>query len=144
MPLSRSHFSTRAHNKRRGVLLDSINVTPFIDVMLVLLVIFMVTAPLLSVGLEVELPQSDAKPLHSQEEPLIVTINKDGVIFLQEQKIDESRLLSKLTAISAGNPNITIYIRGDRRLRYSQVLRVMGRINRAGFERVSLVTDRLR
>ena len=144
MPLSRPPFSTRARHKRRGALLDSINVTPFIDVMLVLLVIFMVTAPLLSVGLEVELPQSDAKPLHSQEEPLIVTINKDGVIFLQEKKIEESRLLSKLAAISAGNPNITIYIRGDRRLRYSQVLRVMGRINRAGFERVSLVTDRLR
>lgn len=139
-----SSFSLRARSKRRKTLLDSINVTPFIDVMLVLLVVFMVTAPLLSVGLEVELPQSDAKPLHSQEEPLVVTINRDGAIFLQEQRIDESKLLAKLAAISAGNPNITIYIRGDRRLRYSKVLRIMGRINRAGFEKVSLVTDPLR
>ncbi len=144
MPLHPSPLSSLVRSKRRKVFIDAINVTPFIDVMLVLLVVFMVTAPLLSVGLEVELPQSDAKPLHSQEEPLIVTIRHDGAIFLQEKQIKESKLIDKLASISAGNPNITIYIRGDRRLRYSKVLRVMGRISRAGFERVSLVTDPLR
>ncbi len=136
--------SVRALRLRRKTLIDAINVTPFIDVMLVLLVVFMVTAPLLSVGLEVELPQSDAKPLQAQEQPLVVSIRKDGSVFLQETRVTEKTLVKHLTALAAGNTDIAIYIRGDRRLRYAQVLRVMGRINRAGFERVSLVTDRLR
>ncbi len=112
--------------------------------MLVLLVVFMVTAPLLSVGLEVELPQSEAKPLHSQNEPLVVTIRKDGAVFLQKKQIKEEKLIEQLAALAAGNNNISIYIRGDRRLRYAKVLKIMGRINRAGFERVSLVTNSLR
>ena len=136
--------SVRALRFRQRTLIDAINVTPFIDVMLVLLVIFMVTAPLLSVGLEVELPQSDAKPLQAKEQPLVVSIRKDGSVFLQEARVTEKTLVKHLTALAAGNSNIAIYIRGDRRLRYAQVLRVMGRINRAGFERVSLVTDQLR
>ncbi len=136
--------SARALRFRRKTLIDTINVTPFIDVMLVLLVVFMVTAPLLSVGLEVELPQSDAKPLQAQEQPLVISIRKDGSIFLQETRVKEKTLAKHLTALAAGNTDIAIYIRGDRRLRYAQVLRIMGRINRAGFERVSLVTDRLR
>ena len=136
--------SVRALRFRRKTLIDAINVTPFIDVMLVLLVVFMVTAPLLSVGLEVELPQSDAKPLQAQEQPLVISIRKDGSVFLQESRVTENTLVKHLTALAAGNTAIAIYIRGDRRLRYAQVLRIMGRINRAGFERVSLVTDRLR
>lgn len=138
----RHHSHTRS--KKRRALIDSINVTPFIDVMLVLLVVFMVTAPLLSVGLEVELPQSEAKPLHSQNEPLVVTIRKDGAVFLQKKQIKEEKLIEQLAALAAGNNNISIYIRGDRRLRYAKVLKIMGRINRAGFERVSLVTNSLR
>ena len=125
-------------------MIDTINITPFVDVMLVLLVVFMVTAPLLSVGLEIELPQSDAKPLQAQEQPLVISIRKDGSVFLQETRVSENTLVKHLTALTAGNNDIAIYIRGDRRLRYAQVLRVMGRINRAGFERISLVTDRLR
>ena len=135
--------SVRAQRFRRKTLIDTINVTPFIDVMLVLLVIFMVTAPLLSVGLEVELPQSDAKPLQAQEQPLVISIRKDGSVYLQEKRVSEKMLVKHLTALAAGNTALAIYIRGDRRLRYAQVLRVMGRINRAGFERVSLVTDQL-
>ncbi len=136
--------SVRTRRFRRKTLIDTINITPFVDVMLVLLVVFMVTAPLLSVGLEIELPQSDAKPLQAQEQPLVISIRKDGSVFLQETRVSENTLVKHLTALTAGNNDIAIYIRGDRRLRYAQVLRVMGRINRAGFERVSLVTDRLR
>ena len=136
--------SVRAYRLRRKQLFDSINVTPFIDVMLVLLIVFMVTAPLLSVGLEVELPQSDANPLQAQEQPLVVSIRRDGAIFLQDTRVTEKSLVKHLTALSAGNSDIAVYIRGDRRLRYAQVLRIMGRINRAGFERVSLVTDKIR
>jgi biopolymer transport protein TolR len=135
--------SGRRHRRRRGVM-SEINVTPMVDVMLVLLIIFMVSAPLLTVGVPIDLPQSQAKSLDQDKEPLTISLNGDGKIFLQntEMKVDE--LVAKLKAIAearGGGFDERIYVRGDRKVDYGTVMRVMGRISGAGFHRVALVTD---
>ena len=119
-----------------------INVTPFVDVMLVLLVIFMITAPLLTVGVPIDLPKTQAKPLQGQDEPLAVTIDKDGEIWLQETKVDAATLVPRLNAIIGNKPDTRIFVRGDKTVSYGQVLEVMGILNTAGFSRVGLVTER--
>ena len=119
-----------------------INVTPFVDVMLVLLVIFMITAPLLTVGVPVDLPKTEAKPLQGQDEPLAVSVDKDGQIWLQETKVDAATLVPRLNAIIGNKPDTRIFVRGDKTVSYGQVLEVMGILNTAGFSRVGLVTER--
>ena len=119
-----------------------INVTPFVDVMLVLLVIFMVTAPLLTVGVPVDLPKTEAKPLQGQDEPLAVSVDKDGEIWLQETKVDAATLVPRLNAIVGNKPDTRIFVRGDKTVSYGRVLEVMGILNTAGFTRVGLVTER--
>ena len=119
-----------------------INVTPFVDVMLVLLVIFMITAPLLTVGVPVDLPKTGAKPLQGQDEPLAVSVDKDGQIWLQETKVDAATLVPRLNAIIGNKPDTRIFVRGDKTVAYGQVLEVMGILNTAGFSRVGLVTER--
>ena len=118
-----------------------INVTPFVDVMLVLLIVFMVAAPLLTVGVPVELPETAAKPLQGDKEPLAVTINAEGTVLLQETVIELDKLVPKLVEISSENYEERIYVRGDKRVDYGTVAKVMALISAAGFKRIGLVTD---
>ena len=120
---------------------SDINVTPFVDVMLVLLVIFMVTAPLLTVGVPVDMPQTRARQMSEDKEPLAITIKKDGAIFLQETAIQLDELVPKLTAIAQNGYDQRIYVRGDKDVDYGKVMEVMGELNAAGFKRIGLVTD---
>lgn len=119
-----------------------INVTPFVDVMLVLLVVFMVTAPLLTVGVTVDLPKTTAPALPGQDEPLAVTVSASGQIFLQETEVELKELVPRLTAITQNKPDTRIFIRGDQAITYGAVMEVMGTLNEAGFVRVALVTER--
>ncbi len=117
-----------------------INVTPFVDVMLVLLVVFMITAPLLTVGVPVDLPQTKAPPLTKPDEPLEVTVDAKGEIFLQETAVDLDALVPRLIAITENNPEARIYVRGDRAINYGRVLEVMGLITHAGFTKLALIS----
>jgi biopolymer transport protein TolR len=133
----------RRHRRRRGVM-SEINVTPMVDVMLVLLIIFMVSAPLLTVGVPIDLPQSQAKSLDQDKEPLTITLNGEGKIFLQNSEMAVDELVAKLKAVTearGGGFDERIYVRGDRKVDYGTVMKVMGRISGAGFHRVALVTD---
>ena len=121
--------------------LAEINVTPFVDVMLVLLVIFMVAAPLLQVGVPIELPKSEAQQLEGDKEPLTITVDPDGKIFLQDTEMQLDEIVPKLTAISKNGYEERIFVRGDRRVNYGVVMRVMGTISVAGFRRIALVSD---
>jgi biopolymer transport protein TolR len=121
--------------------MSEINVTPFVDVMLVLLIVFMVTAPLLTVGVPVDLPQTRAKSLGEDREPLAVTIDKGGQIYLQNTPIGIDDLVPKLTAISGNGYNQRIFVRGDKAVDYGKVMEVMGLLNAAGFTRIGLVND---
>jgi biopolymer transport protein TolR len=121
--------------------MSEINVTPFVDVMLVLLIIFMVTAPLLTVGVPVELPQTKAQTLNKPEEPLVVSIDNEGHLFLQETEIEFDALAPRLEAITANKPDTTIYVRGDKNIAYGRIMEVMGAINAAGFTKMALVAE---
>jgi biopolymer transport protein TolR len=124
--------------------MSEINVTPFVDVMLVLLVIFMVTAPLLTVGVTVDLPKTKSSVIPGQDEPLAITVDKQGKIYLQETEMELANLVPRLIAITGNNPDVRIFIRGDRAIYYGRVMQVMGTINRAGFKKVALVTESAR
>ena len=120
-----------------------INVTPMVDVMLVLLIIFMVSAPLLTVGVPIDLPQTKAKSLDQDKEPLTVSVNTKGEIYLQNSEIKIEELVAKLQAVTQarGGSDERIYVRGDKKVDYGTVMRVMGRLSAAGFRRVALVTE---
>ena len=117
-----------------------INVTPFVDVMLVLLIIFMVSAPLLTVGVPIDLPETRARPMAADTEPITVSISPDGKIFLQDEEVDAERLVATLQAIAQNGVEERIYVRGDRDADYGMIMRVMGRLNQAGYRRIGLVT----
>jgi biopolymer transport protein TolR len=127
--------------RRRARPMSEINVTPMVDVMLVLLIIFMVTAPLLTVGVPIELPKSEAQQLEGDKEPLTITVDPEGKIFLQETELQLDEIVPKLTAISKNGYDERIFVRGDRRVNYGAVMRVMGTISAAGFHRIALVSD---
>ena len=129
----------RSAGGRRHRPMGEINVTPFVDVMLVLLIVFMVTAPLLTVGVEVDLPKTKAGAINADAAPLVVSIKSDGSLYLQETVIEPEALIPRLKAISNANPDVRIFVRGDRAVSYGEVLSVMGRIQSAGFEKVALV-----
>ena len=131
----------RRHRRRR--IMSEINVTPMVDVMLVLLIIFMVSAPLLTVGVPIDLPQTQAKNLDQDRQPLTISVNLDGKVFLQNSEIPVGDLVAKLTAVTGarGGFDERIYVRGDRKVDYGTVMRVMGRLSSAGFRRVALVTE---
>ena len=118
-----------------------INVTPFVDVMLVLLIVFMVTAPLLTVGVPVDLPKTRAPALGQDREPLSITVKRDGTIFLQKEQVPQAALVDKLTAIASNGYNQRIFVRGDDRANYGKVMEVMGLLASAGFTHIGLVTD---
>ena len=121
--------------------MSEINVTPFVDVMLVLLIIFMVTAPLLTVGVPVDLPESSADSLPDDQEPLTVTINSKGEIFIQEHKVVFKKVVPKILAISKNRTDTRIYVRGDKSINYGRVLEVMGMLSGAGFSKVALISE---
>ena len=126
---------------KRNKTISQINVTPMVDVMLVLLIIFMITAPLLTVGIPVNLPKTKAKALPEDQTPLSITINKDEKIFLQDSEIDLENLVPRLIAISKNKSDRKIFIRADKILSYGEVVKIMGLISSAGFNKIALVTD---
>ena len=119
--------------------MSNINVTPLVDVMLVLLIVFMITAPMLTVGVQVDLPQSKANQLNSDADPLIITINKNRDIFIQDAVVSKQDLIPRLKAISKVNSKTRIFVRGDNLLPYGEVIEIMGKIQSAGYEKVALV-----
>ena len=134
-------WQSRRSRRRGGAVMSEINVTPMVDVMLVLLIIFMVAAPLLTVGVPIELPQTEAKAVEQDKEPLVVSVNKDGQIYLQETQIPVEELVAKLQAIAKNGYEERIFVRGDKSVDYGTVMKVMGRLSSAGFRRVALVTE---
>lgn len=120
-----------------------INIVPYVDVMLVLLIVFMVAAPLLTVGVEVNLPDTEARAMTTSEEPLTITIQADGTIWLQETRISFDELVPRLEAISRTGSEARVYIRADQNVGYGEVMRVMARISSAGYANIGLVTDPL-
>jgi biopolymer transport protein TolR len=118
-----------------------INVTPLVDVMLVLLIVFMVTAPLMTSGVNIDLPKTDAKPLNSDSEPLTVSINGSGKIFLQDSEVDMATLVTKLNAIANGDTARRIFVRGDKGIAYGEVMQVMATIAQGGFTKVALLAE---
>ena len=135
--VSRKEGRGRSNNRP----MSEINVTPFVDVMLVLLVVFMVTAPLLAVGVPVNLPDTKAPLLTASEEPLTITIDSGGQVFLQETNIELIELVPRLLAIAENGYEERIYIRADQSVDYGTVMVVMGHVNAAGFTRLGLVND---
>ena len=129
----------RGRGRRR--VMAEINVTPFVDVMLVLLIVFMVTAPLLTIGVPVDLPKTRAQALGQDREPLSVTIKRDGGIYLQNTPVAEEDLVAKMTAISANGYDQRVFVRGDKSVDYGRVMEVMGLLSAAGFTHIGLVTD---
>ncbi len=127
--------------RRKAAAMSEINVTPMVDVMLVLLVIFMVTAPLMTVSVPVDLPQTQGQNISSDKEPLVVTVTARGDIYLQETKITLELLVPRLQAMSGANPDIRIFVRGDKGVAYGRVLEAMGALAAAGFKHVALVAD---
>ena len=127
--------------RRRRKLMGEINVTPFVDVMLVLLIVFMITAPLLTVGVPVELPKSTAPEITGDDEPLAVSINAAGVIFLQDTEIALDELGPRLVAVTERNPDVRIFVRGDKAIDYGTVMAVMGALADSGFTNLALITE---
>ncbi|MGX1198894.1 protein TolR [Parvibaculum sp. MBR-TMA-1.3b-4.2] len=121
--------------------MSEINVTPMVDVMLVLLIVFMVAAPLLTVGVPVDLPKTQAEPLTGDTEPLTITIAKDGKVFVQETEVDPDKLVDQLLAIGENGYKQRIFVRADKDVTHGKVMEIMGRISAAGFSKVGLVTD---
>ena len=134
---ARARYATR----RRYPPIADINVTPLVDVMLVLLIVFMVTAPLLTVGVELILPQQKNEVITQQEEPLVVSVKKDGEIFLQESLIDIAALAPRLMAITQNKPDTSVYVRGDQAIYYGRIMEVISALTQAGFTRVALLTE---
>ncbi len=133
--------SGRGHRRYRKGRFTEINITPMVDVMLVLLVIFMVTAPMMTAGVKVDLPDSEAAALPGQDEPLVVTVQRSGKIFIQETQTDEQTLVAKLKAISNEKMDIRVFVRADAGLDYGSVMRIVGKVSGAGFTKVALVTE---
>lgn len=133
----------RRRGRRRAAVMAEINVTPMVDVMLVLLIIFMVAAPMLTVGVPIDLPQTQAKTLDIDKEPLMLSVKSDGKVFLNETELKMDDLVPKLKAVTEarGGMDERIFVRGDRSVNYGEVMKVMGRLSGAGFKRVALVTE---
>lgn len=118
-----------------------INVTPMVDVMLVLLIIFMVTAPMLTAGVQVDLPKVQSAPLQGQDEPLTVSVQSNGKIYVQKTVVSIESLGPKLKAVAGEKPDTRIFVRGDKSVDYGRIMRVVGEINAAGFSKIALITE---
>lgn len=133
-----NNFALRSSRKKKRSI-SQINVTPFVDVMLVLLIVFMITAPLLTVGVSVDLPKTKASELNSKGDPIVISIKQNGDLYIQERIIDNLQLLPRLQAISSGNKNLRVYVRGDKDVPYGIVLDTIAKIKKSGFKKVALV-----
>ena len=122
-------------------IVSEINITPLVDTLLVLLIIFMVTAPLLTVGVQVDLPESSADSLSEETEPLTLTINAKGEIFIQESKIEFDNIIAKILAVAKNRTDTRIYVRGDKTINYGRVLEIMGMLSGSGFTKVALISE---
>ncbi|MEM7227102.1 MAG: protein TolR [Pseudomonadota bacterium] len=134
----------RPAGQRRGKRyqpMSEINVTPFVDVMLVLLIVFMVTAPLLTVGVQVDLPETKAQALAQPSEPLVISVDEAGAVFVRDAPTDDEALVDRLVELTGNDPRTRIFIRGDRAIDYGRVMEVMGQVNSAGFTRVALIAQ---
>ena len=134
---SRARYGLR----RRYQPITDINVTPLVDVMLVLLIVFMITAPLLSAGVTVDLPQADSSPIPGSDEPLSVSIDANGGVFVQDTQVTLDQLAPRLEAITGRKAETRIFVRGDKGIDYGKVMAVVSTINRAGFTKVALLTE---
>ncbi len=121
--------------------MSEINVTPLVDVMLVLLVVFMITAPLLTAGVEVDLPETGAAPVTGQDEPITVSVDAAGTVYVQTEPVELASLAARLAAVSNRNPDLRVFVRGDKAIDYGRVMAVVGAVHAAGFKRVALITD---
>jgi len=140
--LMSSGGSGRRRGRRGGYRpMADINVTPLVDVMLVLLIVFMVTAPMLTVAVPVDLPRTQAKSVSQDKEPLVVSVDAKGQVYLQQNTVDLEMLVSKLRAVTGANPDSRIFVRGDRGVPYGRIMEVMGTINAAGYNKVALVAE---
>ena len=128
-------------NRRKNKAMSQINVTPFVDVMLVLLIVFMITAPLLTVGVSVDLPKTKASQLNQKGDPLVLSIKSNGKIFIQEREIKKDKLIPQLKALSNNNMNIRVFVKGDKDANYGYVLDVMARMISAGFKKAAFVAQ---
>ncbi len=128
----------KKRSKKRGSI-SQINVTPFVDVMLVLLIVFMITAPLLTVGVSVDLPKTKASQLNQKGDPLILSIKSDGKIFIQDREIESKKLIPRLKALANNNMKIRVFIRGDKKVNYGKVVDILSRVQTAGFSKATLV-----
>ena len=144
MGMSVGQSGGRRGGRRRGrgskALMSEINVTPMVDVMLVLLIIFMVAAPMMTVGVPIDLPETQAKPLNAETQPITVSVNEQGLIFLQETEIPIEEIVPKLEAIAKTGYEERIYVRADKASQYGIVMQVMARISAAGFKNLGLIT----
>jgi biopolymer transport protein TolR len=125
----------------RGRLMSEINVTPMVDVMLVLLIIFMITSPMLVAGIEVDLPETKSSPISGQDTPIVISVNKQGEIFITETKIPAVELVAKLTNITQEKKDTRIFVKGDKNLSYGKIVEIMAEIHNAGFTKVALISD---
>lgn len=143
MAMTVSKSGGRSYRRRRatGSSFTEINVTPLVDVMLVLLIIFMVAAPMLTVGVPVDLPKTHAAKLNDQVEPIVVSVDANGQSFLQETVLEGDDLIARLMAITGSNPDARIFVRGDKTINYGRVMEIMGQIASAGFNKVSLIAE---
>ncbi len=130
----------RGRRRRSAAVMSEINETPLVDVMLVLLIIFMVAAPLLTVGVPIDLPETAAKPMEGQTDPINISVDAEGRVFLQDSEIPADEVVAKLQAIAKNGVEDRIYVRGDRAADYGTVMRVMARISAAGFKKIGLIT----
>ncbi|MCZ6591709.1 MAG: protein TolR [Alphaproteobacteria bacterium] len=138
--MARRYIRSNLRRPHRGPVTD-INVAPFVDVMLVLVIIFMVAAPLVNIGVPVDLPKATLKPLNENQDPLVITVDADGNIFIQEAEITEEALAPRLRAVSQANPDLRIFVRGDRTISYGRIIQVMGLVSQAGFSKVALIAE---
>jgi len=142
MAVSLHHGRAQAGARRRVYRpMSEINVTPFVDVMLVLLIIFMVTAPLLTVGVPVDLPKTSASTISKPDKPIVISVNSGGKVFIQETEIKLDELVPKLQAITRAKPGTRIYVRGDKAVAYGRIMQVMGTVSAAGFNKVALIAE---
>jgi biopolymer transport protein TolR len=143
MTSNRSSGGAGYRAKRFGAYqpMSEINVTPMVDVMLVLLVVFMITAPLMTVGVPVDLPKTKASRVVGQDEPLVISLNAKGKLFIQDTEVALAALAARLRAITSNKKETRIFVRGDKTISYGQVMEVMGAVHRAGFTRVALITE---
>lgn len=133
---------SRSGGRKRFKSMSEINVTPFVDVMLVLLIVFMVTAPLLTAGVPVDLPKADSQALPEDDKPLTISLDQNGAIFIEDTEISEAELVDRLAAIAVERRDARIYVRGDRNLAYGDIMAVVAKVNSAGFSKVALVTEK--